>query len=177
MCWLLLFLTPTTREFSSIWKYLSRGNDVINYVDYVIKRHAYQQKMHPCFTNIRGISFFVLKLSVVCKKIYISCVILHGYWRSWKIVGVSWKRRNCSYQAVSPFPAVFSTGLENFLLFSSNLKLSSANSLILEESKICCLGKVWWGFELTRHNSADSVPISNLVCINEHSAYLGWPEP
>ena len=31
--------------------------------------------------------------------------------------------------------------LENFLPFSSSLKLSSANSFSLEESKICCLGK------------------------------------
>ena len=38
------------------------------------------------------------------------------------------------------FP-VFSTHLENFPQFSSNLKLSSANSLNLEESKICRLGK------------------------------------
>ena len=36
------------------------------------------------------------------------------------------------------FP-VFSTHLDNFLPFSSNLKLSSANSFSLEESKICCL--------------------------------------
>ena len=40
-----------------------------------------------------------------------------------------------------PFPTVFSTFLENFLVFSSNLKLSSANSFSLEESKICRLGK------------------------------------
>ena len=44
-------------------------------------------------------------------------------------------------RAISPFPTVFSTGFENFLQFSSNLKLSSANSFILEESKICRLGK------------------------------------
>ena len=36
------------------------------------------------------------------------------------------------------FP-VFSTRLDNLLPFSSNLKLSSANSLSLEESKICHL--------------------------------------
>ena len=35
----------------------------------------------------------------------------------------------------------FSTHLENFLPFSSNLKLSSANTFSLEASKICCLGK------------------------------------
>ena len=38
------------------------------------------------------------------------------------------------------FP-VFSTLLENFLPFSLNLKLSSANSFSLEEFKICRLGK------------------------------------
>ena len=38
-------------------------------------------------------------------------------------------------------PKVFSTHFENFLPFSSNLKLLSATSFSLEESKICCLGK------------------------------------
>ena len=36
---------------------------------------------------------------------------------------------------------VFSTGVENFLPFSSNFKLSSANSFSLEMSKIRRLGK------------------------------------
>ena len=36
---------------------------------------------------------------------------------------------------------MFSTALENVLPFSSNFKLSSANSLGLEESNICRLGK------------------------------------
>ena len=39
------------------------------------------------------------------------------------------------------FPTMFSTLSEKFLPFSSNLKLSSANSFNLEESKICRLGK------------------------------------
>ena len=43
--------------------------------------------------------------------------------------------------AISPFPAVFSTLMENFLLSPPNLKLSSANSFSLRESKICCSGK------------------------------------
>ena len=42
---------------------------------------------------------------------------------------------------IAPFPTVFSTLLENFLPFTFNSKLSSANSFSLEESKICCLGK------------------------------------
>ena len=46
------------------------------------------------------------------------------------------------YVQFFPFLTVFSTCLENFLQFSSNLKLPSANSLRLEESKICRLGKV-----------------------------------
>ena len=36
---------------------------------------------------------------------------------------------------------MFSTLLENFLPFSSNLKLLSANSFSVEESRICRLGK------------------------------------
>ena len=47
------------------------------------------------------------------------------------------KRRNCN----SLFPNVLFTGLENFLPFPSNLKLSSANLFDLEESKICHLAK------------------------------------
>ena len=42
------------------------------------------------------------------------------------------KRKNCSLRAISSFPTVFSTCFENFLEFSSNLKLSSANALSLE---------------------------------------------
>ena len=44
-------------------------------------------------------------------------------------------------QAISPFPKVFSTLLENYLPFPSNLKLSPVNSFNLEESKMCRLGK------------------------------------
>ena len=39
------------------------------------------------------------------------------------------------------FPQCFLPILKNFLPLSSHLKLSSANSLNLEESKICRLGK------------------------------------
>ena len=53
------------------------------------------------------------------------------------------KRRNCSLRAISPFPTVFSTGLNNFLPFSSNFKLSSAKSFNLEESKL--VGWLYWG--------------------------------
>ena len=42
-------------------------------------------------------------------------------------------------RAISPFPTVFSSRLDNFLPLSSNLIKSSANSFSLEESKICRL--------------------------------------
>ena len=55
-------------EFSSIWKWISCSNDVMNHVDYVIKRDVYHQKMHSCSKNICGISVFVLKIYVVYQK-------------------------------------------------------------------------------------------------------------
>ena len=53
----------------------------------------------------------------------------------------SGKRRSCSLRAISPFPTVFSSHLENFLLFTSNSKLSSAMSFSFKESKFRRLGK------------------------------------
>ena len=49
--------------------------------------------------------------------------------------------KTCGKRAISPFPSVFSTHMDNFLPFSSKLKLSSANSFSLEKSKICCMGE------------------------------------
>ena len=74
-----------------------------------------------------------LTLSQTSPGFYVSAVKVF-----WKHCG---KRRNCSSRAISPFPTVFSTCLENFLPFSLHLKLLSANSFSLEESKICRLGK------------------------------------
>ena len=51
------------------------------------------------------------------------------------------KSRNCWQRAISPFSTTFSTLSENFPPFLSNLKLSSAISQSLKESKICRLGK------------------------------------
>ena len=48
-----------------------------------------------------------------------------------------------SLLAISPFPTVFFYPFgELSVIFSSNLKLSSANSFSLEESKICRLERV-----------------------------------
>ena len=42
----------------------------MNHGDCVIKSDVYPQKMHSCSKNIRGISFFVVKTSVVYHNIY-----------------------------------------------------------------------------------------------------------
>ena len=55
-------------KFSSIWKWIACCNDVMNHVDCVIKRGVHPQKIHSCSKNIRGISVFVLKISVVYQK-------------------------------------------------------------------------------------------------------------
>ena len=44
-------------------------------------------------------------------------------------------------EQISLFPKVFSTCLESFLPFSTNLNFSSANSFSLDETNICRLGK------------------------------------
>ena len=73
---LLSFVISNTdkHEFSSIWKWISCCNDVMNYIDCVIKHNVYTQKMHSCSKNICGISFFVLKISMAYQgKIYHKC--------------------------------------------------------------------------------------------------------
>ena len=67
---LLSFVISNTdkHEFSSIWKWITCCNDVTNDVDCVIKRDVYPQNVHSCSKNIRGISVFVLKISVVYQK-------------------------------------------------------------------------------------------------------------
>ena len=76
---LLCFIISNTdkHEFSSIWKWISCYNDVINPVDCIIKRDVYSQKMHPCSKNICGISFFVKKYPwFIKKKIYDGCLCM-----------------------------------------------------------------------------------------------------
>ena len=67
---LLSFVISKTdkHEFSSTRKWIRCCDDVMNDVDCVIKRDVYSQNVHSCSISIRGISFFVLKISVVYKK-------------------------------------------------------------------------------------------------------------
>ena len=55
-------------EFSSIWKWITCCNDVMDDVDCVIKRDVYPQNVHSCSKNNPEISVFVLKISVVYQK-------------------------------------------------------------------------------------------------------------
>ena len=67
---LLSFVISNTNkhEFSSIWKWITYCNDVMNDVDCVIKRDVYPQNVHSVSKNIRRLSVFVLKISVVYQK-------------------------------------------------------------------------------------------------------------
>ena len=66
---LLSFVISNTdkHEFNSIWKLIAYCNDVTD-VDCVIKQDVYPQNVHSFSKNIRGISVFVLKISVVYQK-------------------------------------------------------------------------------------------------------------
>ena len=64
---------------------------------------------------------------------------LHVYITS--LLKTVWETKKLMLVKISPFPAVFSTRLGNFVQFLSNFKLSSANFFSLEQFKICHLGK------------------------------------
>ena len=66
-------------EFSSIWKWISCSNDVMNHVDCVMKCDVYLQKMHLCSKNIHGVSFFVLNIKKkTYHRCYCMCIALVG---------------------------------------------------------------------------------------------------
>ena len=125
-------------RFKSLWlpsvrqKIVGKGENAIlkDNKKYVTKTNLSNRNMH---TVLSFVTFCKLTLSQTSPGFYVSAAQVF-----WKHCG---KRRNCSQRAISPFPAVFSTHLENFLQFSSNLKLLSEKSFSLEESKICCLVK------------------------------------
>ena len=56
-----------------------------------------------------------------------------------RLLKTLWEKEKLLVTSNFFFFPVFSTHLDNFLPFSSNLKLSSANSFSLEESEICRL--------------------------------------
>ena len=64
---------------------------------------------------------------------------------------------------------MFSTLLENFLPFSSNLKLSSENSFSLEASEICCLVKDLQPFTVVLLNKKNDMPFEGFITIGQRS--------
>ena len=69
--------------------------------------------MYPAFLSRPSI-YYTFNPSQTSPGFYVSAVKVFG-----KHCG---KRRNCSLRAISPFPTVFSTILENFLPFSKKKK-------------------------------------------------------
>ena len=61
----LIISNTDKHEFS---KWIGCYNDVMNHFDCVIERDLYPQKMHYYSTNIRGKSFFILKIFVVYQE-------------------------------------------------------------------------------------------------------------
>ena len=119
-----------------VWERVkTQGCVVTNFVIISLKRLPAElmTTLKICKYYSWQIKISMLTLSQTSPDFYVSAVEVF-----WKHCG---KRRNCSWRAISPFPTVFSTHLENYLPFSSNLELSSKNSVSLEESKICRLGK------------------------------------
>ena len=73
-----------------------------------------------------------LTLSQTSPGFYVSAVQV--FWKHWK-------NKKLLLMTIHHFPTVFSSHLENFMPFSSNLRLLSANSFSLGDSKIWHLGK------------------------------------
>ena len=82
------------------------------------------------------------------------------------ILKTMWEKEKWLVTSYFSFPTVFSSRVENFMSFSSNLELSSANSFSLEESKICLLLK---GFQVIANGKGqdctahDFVRLSSLI--------------
>ena len=87
------------------------------------------------------------------------------------------ERRNCSKQAISHFPTVFSTCMKNFLPFLSESKVSSANSFSLEEFVYSLLT----GWIIQGENNGFGIiqekQLNSLVRIFKCKNYLPYPIP
>ena len=65
-------MSSTDNINSAVW--ISCSDDVMNHVECVTKRDVYPQKMHLCSKNSSGISFSVLKISMVYQKYIIGVI-------------------------------------------------------------------------------------------------------
>ena len=81
------------------------------------------------------------------------------------------KRINCLLRSISPFHTVSSICLDNFLPFSSNFKLLSANSFSLEESKNLLSGDGLRVFE--EYRSRFSLNVHSVSVHRPNSIFYG----
>ena len=113
---------------------------ISSFSEYVFKR-SFPQRLKFCIDWLRAISSFPTVFSKGLFPRDIKRLPAFPPFPNMFSKGVFLRDSNSALagKAISPFPTVFSAGLDNFLPFSSNLKLSSANSFSLEGSKICRL--------------------------------------
>ena len=88
---------------------------------------------------IKSPCYILLQITLLDNPFPNKPCFLHVYITS--LLKTLWEKGKLLVASNSSFSHVFSTHLENFLPFSSNLKLSSAKSFNSEEPKICHLGK------------------------------------
>ena len=120
-----MLVTSIFSFFQNVFYPVKDRNHHLNYIQFVIYTwFQFGQVIFCCLVE--------LNLSQISLGFYMFAVQVFR-----KQCGI---RRNCSFQAISPYPTVFSTHLKNFLPFSSNLELSSAYSSNFEEYKIFLYG-------------------------------------
>ena len=117
------------RQFWIWWKWQKRVENCVG------KANCLLQAISPFPAVLSKVLYcrHVITLSQTSPDFYVCAV--QAFWKHCR------KRRNCPSRAISHFPTMFYVRLENFLPFSFNFKLSSANSISFEVSKICRLGK------------------------------------
>ena len=84
-----------------------------------------------------------------------------------------WEKEKLLLMGNFSFSHSVSTHLKNFLLFSSNLKLSAANSFRLGGSKVCCLGTGWNHVQTTDQSTMISLFdwVENIFGKGENAGY------
>ena len=121
------------RELSKQVENTVGKGEIARYEQFLLLPQCFQKACFPGAS--KGVIVWEwVTLSQTSPSFYMSAVQV-----LWKHCGKRW---NCSEWAISPFPTLFSTLLENFPQFSSELKLLPANSFNSEESKIYRLGRI-----------------------------------
>ena len=106
---------------------------------------------HTYFVVCKCFQFLPVQNFVVCIQNFTGCIQIvltlfqtspGCYMSAEQLLKTLWEKQKLLIASNTPFSTMFSILSENFLPFSSNLKLLSANSFILAESEIWYWGKV-----------------------------------